>query len=151
MNQLLNIKNLFITYKNDSEPSVCDFSMEVRPGEIVSIVGESGSGKTSVIRAVLGCLPGAGRITSGEISFEGRPLLKNSAEEWRCLRGTEISMIFQDAGAMLNPIRRIGGQYVEYIRTHEDISKTDAYHTAVAALKKMSLPEAERIMKSYPF
>ncbi len=151
MNQLLKVKNLSITYNKDPEPSVRDFSMDVAPGEIVSIVGESGSGKTSVIRAVQGCLPGAGRITSGEILFEGRPLLNISAEEWRCLRGTELSMIFQDAGAMLNPIRRIGGQYVEYIRTHKDISETEAFHIAVATLKKMSLPDAERIMKSFPF
>ncbi len=151
MEALLHVEDLSISYEESAYPAVRDFNLDIAPGEIVAIVGESGSGKTSVIRAILGCLPGSGRVTSGEILFDGRPLLSNTPEEWRNLRGTEIAMIFQDAGAMLNPIRRIGGQYVEYIRTHEDISKADAYNMAVATLKKMSLPDAERIMESYPF
>ena len=80
-----------------------------------------------MIRAVLGLLPGGGKITGGDILFEGKSLLDNTAEEWRNLRGTDMSMIFQDSGAILNPIRKIGSVFVEYIRTHEKISRKAAW------------------------
>ena len=85
----------------------------MKKGEIISIVGESGSGKTTVIRAVLGALPGAGRVSSGDILFHGESLLKNTGNEWRKIRGSKMSMIFQDCGGTLNPIRKIGSQYVD--------------------------------------
>ena len=110
---MLEIKNVTISYGD--RPTVKNFSMTLKKGEIASIAGESGSGKTTVIRAVLGLLPGGGKITGGDILFEGKSLLKNTAEEWRNLRGTDMSMIFQDSGAMLNPIRKIGSVFVEYI------------------------------------
>ena len=126
--------------------------MQLAVGEICSIVGESGSGKTTLIRAILGCLPGGGEITAGEILFENESLLDlRSSEQWRRLRGTKISMIFQDSGAMLNPTRRIGKQFIEYIRTHEQMSKKTAYDLAVQMLERMRLPNGNNIMQSYPF
>ena len=122
---MLEIKNVTISYGD--RPTVKNFSMTLKKGEIASIVGESGSGKTTVIRAVLGLLPGGGKVTEGDILFEGKSLLKNTAEEWRNLRGTDMSMIFQDSGAMLNPIRKIGSVFVEYICTHEKISRKAAW------------------------
>ena len=146
---MLELKNVTISYGD--RPVVKDFSMMLKKGEIVSLVGESGSGKTTVIRAVLGLLPGGGRVTDGDILFEGKSLLKNTKEQWRHLRGTDISMIFQDSGAMMNPIRKIGGVFVEYIRTHEKISKKDAWEKGVKMLERMRLPDGNNIMKSYPF
>ena len=147
---LLEIKNATISY-GDRE-IVKGFNLTMEPGEICSIVGESGSGKTTVIRAVLGLLAGGGKVTKGDILFEGVSLLNKTKEEWRKLRGTQISMIFQDSGAMMNPTRKIGASYVEYIRTHEkDISKKDAWDKAVAMLERMRLPSGDNIMKSYPF
>src|SRR5699024_4978156 len=125
--QMLSVREISITYGENPVPAVADVSLEMKRGEIVSIVGESGSGKTSVVRAILGCLPGGGRVSEGEIVCEGRALSGLGPEEWRNLRGTEISMIFQDSGAMLNPVRRIGSQYVEYIRTHERVSRREAW------------------------
>lgn len=148
---MLSIQDLSITYGKNSSPAVRNVALEIQRGEIVSIVGESGSGKTTVIRAVLGCLSGGGRVTGGDIQFEGTSLLKYSKEEWRKIRGTEISMIFQDSGAMINPIRRIGAQYIEYVRTHRKIPKKEAYEICAGMLKKMRLPEADHIMQSYPF
>lgn len=72
-------------------------------------------------------------------------------EEWRNLRGTEISMIFQDSGAMLNPVRRIGAQYVEYIRTHQRQTRKQAWDLGIRMLERMRLPDGDRIMRSYPF
>lgn len=146
---MLEIKNVTISYKD--RPTVKNFSMTLKKGEIASIVGESGSGKTTVIRAVLGLLPGGGRVTEGDILFEGKSLLKNTAEEWRNLRGTDISMIFQDSGAMLNPIRKIGSVFVEYIRTHEKVSRKAAWEKGREMLEQMRLPSSDNIMKSYPF
>lgn len=146
---MLEIKNITICYKD--RPTVKHFSMNLAQGEIASLVGESGSGKNTVIRAVLGLLAGGGKVTEGDILFEGQSLLKNTPDQWRKLRGTDISMIFQDSGAMLNPTRKIGDVFVEYIRTHENLSKADAWRKGVQMLERMRLPSGDNIMKSYPF
>ena len=147
---MLEIKDLAVQY-GDQAPTIEHFNLSMKKGEIISVVGESGSGKTTVIRAVLGALPGAGRVTSGDILYHGESLLKNSPNDWRKIRGSKMSMIFQDCGGTLNPIRKIGSQYVEYIRTHESISKKEAWNKAVSMLTKMRLPDAENIMNSYPY
>lgn len=146
---IIELKNVSISYKDTV--IVKDFNMTMQEGEIISIVGESGSGKTTVIRAILGLLSGGGKVTQGDILFKGESLLKKSKEEWRHLRGNEIAMIFQDSGAMMNPIRKIGIQFVEYIQTHEKISNNDARLKAMDMLEKMRLPSSENIMNSYPF
>ena len=148
---MLSIQDIAVTYGKNPSPTVEGVSLEMKQGDIVSIVGESGSGKTTVIRAVLGCLPGGGRVSRGTIQFEGRDLGGLGREDWRALRGASISMIFQDSGAMINPIRRIGPQYVEYIRTHQRISKKDAWEKGVEMLERMRLPNGDNIMRSYPF
>mgnify|MGYP004463965859 FL=1 len=147
---MLEIKDLAVQY-GDQAPTIEHFNLSMKKGEIISVVGESGSGKTTVIRAVLGALSGAGRVTSGDILYHGESLLKNSPNDWRKIRGSKMSMIFQDCGGTLNPIRKIGSQYVEYIRTHESISKKEAWNKAVSMLTKMRLPDAENIMNSYPY
>ena len=147
---MLEIKDLAVQYgKQDS--TIEHFNLSMKKGEIISIVGESGSGKTTVIRAVLGALPGAGRVSSGDILFHGESLLENTGNEWRKIRGSKISMIFQDCGGTLNPIRKIGSQYVEYIRTHKSVSKQEAWNRAVSMLSKMRLPDVENIMNSYAY
>ena len=146
---LLEIQNVDISYGKNLTVKNCSMSLE--KGEICSIVGESGSGKTTVIRAVLGLLPGAGRVSAGSITYDGTDLLKLTPKEWRNLRGHDISMIFQDSGAMMNPTRLIGDSYVEYIQTHEDLSKKDAWAKGVEVIERMRLPDGDRIMRSYPF
>lgn len=148
---MLNVQDITVTYSKNPKPTIEGFHLQMKPGEICSIVGESGSGKTTVIRSILGLLPGGGKVTKGDILFEGESLLKYSKKQWREIRGTQISMIFQDSGAMINPVRKIGSQYVEYIRAHKDISKKDAADMAVEMLEKMRLPNGKRIMDSYSF
>lgn len=147
---MLEIKDITISYKNVS--TVQGFSLDLEMGQICSLVGESGSGKTTVIRAVLGLLAGGGKVTKGDILFEGKSLLANTKEQWRTLRGTDISMIFQDSGAMMNPTKKIGDVFFEYIRTHEkNVSKKDAWSKGVEMLERMRLPSGDNIMRSYPF
>ena len=147
---MLEIKDLAVQYGHQA-PTIEHFNLSMKKGEIISVVGESGSGKTTVIRAVLGALSGAGRVTSGDILYHGESLLKNSKSDWRKIRGSKMSMIFQDCGGTLNPIRKIGSQYVEYIRTHQSMTKKEAWDKAVSMLTKMRLPDAENIMNSYPY
>ena len=146
---LLEIKNVDISYGKRLIVKDCNLTLE--RGEICSIVGESGSGKTTVIRAVLGLLAGGGKVTAGDIVYEGRSLLTLNDKEWRALRGHDISMIFQDSGAMMNQTRLIGKSYVEYILTHENISKKEAWDKGAEMLGRMRLPDPDRIMNSYPF
>jgi peptide/nickel transport system ATP-binding protein len=147
---MLEIQNITVQYE-ENKTVLENFSLYMEKGQIVSIVGESGSGKTTVVRSVLGVLPNGGRVTQGDILYEDKSLLAYSKTQWRDLRGTSISMIFQDSGAMINPIRKIGAQYVEYIQQHENMSKNDAYIMGVQMLEKMRLPDAKRVMGQYPF
>lgn len=147
---LLKITDLEISY--GSRVTVTDANIELEKGEILSIVGESGSGKTTVIRAIMGCLPGNGRVSGGDIIFDGKSLLANTQEQWRQMCGTEVSMIFQDSGNMINPIRRIGEQFVAYILTHApQTSRQDAYQLAIKMLDDVRLPNPDNVMRSYPF
>ena len=146
---LLEINGIDIAY--GKQVTVKDCTITLDQAEICSIVGESGSGKTTVIRAVLGLLPGGGKVTKGDIIYDGRSLLSLNAREWRKLRGHDVSMIFQDSGAMMNQTRLIGKSFVEYIRTHEKISKKDAWKKGAEMLGRMRLPDPDRIMHSYPF
>ncbi len=147
---LLQVKDLDISYGD--RLTVTDANLELDRGEIMSIVGESGSGKTTVIRAIMGCLPGAGRVSRGSITFDGKNVLENTPEQWRKMYGSEMSMIFQDSGNMINPIRRIGEQFIDYIQAHQpDKSKSQAYEMATAMLVNVRLPNPENIMNSYPF
>ncbi len=146
---MLDVNNITISYQN--HPTVVDFSMSMDQGQIVSLVGESGSGKTTVIRAIFGLLAGGGKVTKGDILFEGESVLNYSDDHWRKLRGTDISMIFQDSGVMMNPIKRVGSAYTEYIRTHENISKKEAFDKGVMMLERMRLPSGDNVMRSYPF
>ena len=147
---MLKIDNITVQYGNNN-PTIEDFNLEVGQGEIVAIVGESGSGKTTIIRSVLGLLPGQGKVTKGDIIFEGDSLLNYTEKQWNEIRGTKMSMIFQDCGSMINPNRRIGSQFIEYILVHQKLSKDKAKKKAIEMLDKMRLPQAEHIMKKYPF
>ena len=146
---LLEVKNLHIQYAGTEMVHGISFSLD--SGEVLSLVGESGSGKTSVIRAVLGCLPHEGRVNEGEIIFSGMNMLENTPKMWRDISGRNISMIFQDSGSMMNPIRTIGSQFVEYILEHSSMDPQKAEKEAKEMLDKMQLPNPDTIMDSFPF
>ena len=146
---MLEIKDLTIQY-GDKDPVVENFSLSLKKGEIITIVGESGSGKSTVLSSILGLLPNGGKIISGDIIYNEESMLNKSLNQWRELRGTEITMISQDSGGTLNPIRKIGKQFVEYIQTHSKISTKEAEEKSKDMFSKVNLEEPEIIMKSYP-
>ena len=146
---MLKIENLTIQY-GDKLPVVENFSLSLNKGEIITIVGESGSGKSTVLSSILGLLANNGKIILGDIVYNGESLLRKNINQWREIRGTEITMISQDSGGTLNPIRKIGKQFVEYIRTHSDLSIKEAEKKAKDMLFRVNLPDSDIIMKSYP-
>ena len=148
---LLDVKNLAVSYGKNPKPTIAGVSFDLNDGEILAIVGESGSGKTTVIRAILNVLPGGGRVSEGSMIFDGKNLLALDAAGWRNLRGTNISMIFQDSGNMMNPVHTIGKQFVEYIQVHSDLDKQAAWDMAIEKLELMNLPNPENILNSYTF
>ncbi len=148
---LLDVKNLAVSYAKNSKPTIQGVTFQLDEGKILAIVGESGSGKTTVIRAVLNVLPGGGKVSAGQIIFNGKDLVKLDEKGWRSLRGKDISMIFQDSGAMMNPVHTIGKQFVEYIQTHSDLDKNAAYEMAEEKLTLMNLPNPQNILNSYTF
>lgn len=147
---LLNVENLSVGYGAKRALSEVGFTLARK--EVLAIVGESGSGKTTVVRAVMGCLPSGSRVSSGKILFEGRDLLAFGTEERRQICGMEMSMIFQDSGSMINPIRRVGEQFIDYIRAHApEKAPGEARGMAVSALAGVYLPNPEGVMGLYPF
>ena len=98
-----------------------DFSLQMKQGEILGIVGESGSGKSTVIRAAMGLLEDSGKVSGGEILYRGTDMTKVSGEQLRQLRGPELGMIFQNAGASLCPIRTIEEQLYEAVMQNEAV------------------------------
>lgn len=119
-----------------------DFSIE--RGASMGLVGETGAGKTTTCLGILNLLPSTtGRVTSGEIIFNGENLLKKSDKEMQKIRGSQISMVFQDPMTALNPTQTIGDQIVESIRHHQKCSKRDAWDQMKDMLAKVGI-EPER-------
>ena len=150
MVNMLQLKNVTVSYKN--VPTVQNFNLDMKQGQIVSLVGESGSGKTTVIRAVLGLLAGGGVVSEGSITFEGKDLLSYNREEWRNLRGSEISMIFQEPMTSLNPVFRIGAQLDEVIALHdgEGKSKEEIKERSIHLLEMAGIANCEGVYNMFP-
>lgn len=149
----MEVKNLKVAFSGDNGVTdrLSNVSFSVRKGEFLSIVGESGCGKSITSLAVMGLLPANGKVTDGEILFEGKDLIKLSEKELDALRGNEIAMIFQDALTSLNPVFTIGNQLIESIRAHTSLTKAEARARAVSLLGRVGLPKPESMMKKYPF
>lgn len=145
-------KNLCISYYSRAGeiPAVVDFSLKVQPGETIGIVGESGCGKSTVALAIMQYMGVNGGIKSGSILFKGKDLTTLKQKELRKIRGKEISMIYQEPFASLNPSMKICNQLMEVPLAHEKISKKKARARAFAILKDVNLPDPERILESYP-
>ncbi|OJU40957.1 MAG: hypothetical protein BGN97_08120 [Microbacterium sp. 69-10] len=129
---------------------VDDVSFEVRPGEVLGIVGESGSGKSITSLSLLNLVDDPGEIVSGRVLLDGKDVLKMRGTALQRVRGADIGMIFQEPMRSLNPVFTIGKQLIETIRAHEDVKPADAYDRSVDWLRRVGLPNPERVMRSYP-
>ncbi|MBW2562459.1 MAG: ABC transporter ATP-binding protein [Deltaproteobacteria bacterium] len=149
---ILVCKDLCISYytRAGEIPAVVDFSLTVKPGETIGIVGESGCGKSTVAMAIMQYMGANGGIKSGSITFKGRDLTTLSEDQLRSIRGSEISMIYQEPFASINPSLKISTQLMEVPLAHENISKSEARERSVKMLADVKLPDPERIMESYP-
>jgi peptide/nickel transport system ATP-binding protein len=149
---ILEIENLCVSYftRAGEIPAVKDFSLTVEAGESVGLVGESGCGKTTVALGIMSYLGGNGRIVGGSIRFKGRDMTTLSGEELRRLRGAEISMIYQEPMAALNPSLTIAAQLTEVPIVHEGVSRAEATQRALRMLADVHLPDPDRIMAAYP-
>ncbi len=157
--KLLEVRDLCVSYRSyEGQLRVLDgMNIEVRRGERVGLVGETGCGKTTTMRSIMRILPSpAGSIDSGEICFRGQNLRKASDREMQRLRGIEVTAIFQNPSAALNPVFTIGQQLEDVIasqvpkKTGKSVSSREARERAVTALREAALPDPERLLKNYP-
>ncbi|MGI9310275.1 MAG: dipeptide ABC transporter ATP-binding protein [bacterium] len=149
---ILECRDLCISYHTRAGeiPAVVDFNLTVKPGEAIGIVGESGCGKSTVALAIMQYMGKNGGIKSGEILFQGRDMTAMSEEELRQLRGSRISMVYQEPMASLNPSMRIGEQLMEVPKFHDNAPPDEARALALKMLDNMRLPDPTRIFDSYP-
>ncbi len=151
---VLEVKNLHTCFFMDDGVvrSVDGVDFSLKEGSTLGIVGESGSGKSVTSLSIMGLLTGTtGKVTEGQIFLDGRDIANISEEEKRRLRGSQISMIFQEPMTSLNPVMKIGKQLTECILQHEKISKKEAWQKAEDMLRKTGVPRVERMMYEYPF
>ena len=152
-NVLLDVNGLRISFRTPRGVihAVSDASFQVRRGEVTGIVGESGSGKSVSAHAVLGLLARNGTVEAGSALFEGRDLFALGEKDLRALRGSEISMIFQDPMTALDPAFTIGSFLVEVLRSHDPkVSRRDARQRSVEMLSGLGIRDAEDVMRRYP-
>ncbi|NLD17781.1 MAG: ABC transporter ATP-binding protein [Tissierellia bacterium] len=140
---LLEIKKLFVEYTVDEEvvKAVSDLSLNIKKGESLGLVGETGAGKTTTALSIIGLVPDPpGKIVEGEILYKNEDLRKYSEKQMRRVRGSEISMIFQDPMTSLNPVISVGDQIQEVILLHKKISRADATIEAIKTLELVGIP-----------
>lgn len=150
---LLEVKELEVTFSVSGLyfKAVDNVKFHIKKKETLGIIGESGCGKSVTALSIMGLIPNPpGRITSGEIIFEGENLLKKSPKEMRKIRGNRISMIFQEPMTSLNPLMTIGEQIMEVYSTHKNIPVSDARNKAIEMLKLVGIPMAEQRIKDFP-
>ncbi len=143
-----------LTIRIDAETGsftvVDEMSLAVNAGETLCIVGESGCGKSMTALSLLRLLPEAARVAHGEIRLGETNLIDLSERAAEDLRGNEIAMIFQEPLTALNPVMTVGAQIAEALRRHRTLSNTAAWADAVAALRRVQMPDAEQRARQYP-
>ncbi|CAN7209617.1 ABC transporter ATP-binding protein [Mesorhizobium caraganae] len=149
---LLNIRNLVVEFQTASGPfrAVDGVSLHVNEREVLAIVGESGSGKSVSMLAVMGLLPWTATVTADEMSFNGRDLLKMSPAERRKIVGKDMSMIFQEPMASLNPCFTVGFQIEEVLRFHMGMDKAQRRERAIELLTQVGIAEPAERLNSFP-
>lgn len=151
MGTILEIRDLHVEFHSDGRivRAVNGIHLELGEKETLGLVGETGAGKTTTALSIMQLISTPpGKITRGEILFEGEDLLKKSAKEMRKIRGNKVSMIFQDPMTALNPVLTVSDQIAEVIRNHQKCSRAQALQQAVNMMQLVGIP-AER-GREYP-
>ena len=151
-NPLLKITDLEVTFTTSTGvvPAVRGANLTIYPGQTVAIVGESGSGKSTTAAAVIGLLPGTGKVTGGSIEFDGKELTTMSSKEWIEVRGSGIGLVPQDPMSNLNPVLRVGTQVKEALLANNIVPRSEAGERVTELLEQAGLPDGERRAKQYP-
>jgi peptide/nickel transport system ATP-binding protein len=149
---LLEVDHLCVALPADAERAhaVDGVNFDVAAGEIVCLVGESGSGKSVIAQATMGLLPAEVRANGGRILLDGENVLAAGESRLRELRCTRMSMIFQEPMTALNPVMRCGEQIDEVLATHTGMSAVERKARVAAIIRDVHLPDAERMIESYP-
>jgi oligopeptide/dipeptide ABC transporter ATP-binding protein len=149
---LLRVRDLQVEFRlaRGTLRAVDGVSFDVHPGEALGLVGESGSGKTMALRALVGLLPRAARITGGTIEIDGVDVTAASESRRRELRGTTVSMIFQEPMTALNPVMRVGEQIAEQPLVRLGQSRRDAKQRAVELMRLVGIPDPARRVEASP-
>jgi oligopeptide/dipeptide ABC transporter ATP-binding protein len=151
LEQLLQVESLSVEYRtgNTRAVAVQNVSVDLKRGETLGIVGESGSGKSTLGLAVMGLIRPPGYVTEGKMTFAGSNIRALTSEQLRELRGKKIAMIFQDPMTSLNPVKKVGDHFIEYIRAHDsNASPQSARSTAKTVLEDLGIPESR--VDDYP-
>jgi peptide/nickel transport system ATP-binding protein len=148
---LLEVDNVQTHFKSERGlvRAVDGVSFSLERGKTIGIVGESGCGKSVLSRSIMGLLP-SNAVRHGSITFEGREIGDVAGHVMKQYWGTQMAMVFQDPMTSLNPVMRVGQQIMESLRFHLDVSKEYAEETALALLRSVGIPEAERRLREYP-
>ena len=151
---LLEVKDLEIELKLSGKEivkAVEGVNFTLNAGQTLGIVGESGCGKSLTVSSILGLLPqGTGRISKGQILYDGADLAGRTNRQMREIRGKHISMIFQEPMTSLNPVYTIEKQITEMLRAHSRITRKQAYEKGLKLLDMVGIPAAAERMKAYP-
>jgi oligopeptide transport system ATP-binding protein len=153
LRRVLEVRDLFVAYaRRDGGVwrALSGVSFGLGAGEILAVLGESGSGKSTLAAALLRLLPPNARITGGEIFLEARDVARMDAVELRRVRGSGISIVFQEPSLALHPTIRVGEQIGEILRAHGMHTKRERFRRACEVLAKVFSGDVERIFSSYP-
>lgn len=150
---LLRVRDLQVEFSTRAGlvRAVDGVSFDVQAGRTLAILGESGSGKSVTALSLMGLVPQpAGRITAGSIKYQGVDLVKQSSNYVRRLRGTQMSIVFQDPLSSLNPVFRVGYQIGEMVRRHFGVSRRKAREFAIDQMNRVGIPDAKNRFNDYP-
>jgi len=147
--ELKNLKTYFFTDEGVVK-AVDDVSFNVEQGKTLGLVGESGCGKSVTAMSISRLVSPPGRIVGGEILLNGRNLVPLPEQEMRQVRGSQISMIFQEPMTALNPVLEVGFQIAEAVLAHESVSKREAWSRTVESMRAVSIPDPEKRARDYP-
>ena len=152
MSNILEVRNLKTSFFTGEGvvKAVDDVSFSLARGETLGLVGESGCGKSVTAMSIARLVSPPGRVVGGQVLLNGQDLLGLTEPEMRRVRGSQISMVFQEPMTALNPVLEVGFQIAEAVVAHEKVSRKEAWNRAVDSMRAVSIPDPEKRAKDYP-